>query len=367
MDYDVSKLSQTFRIADGKYTSEHIQHGHINNTFRILRDGKPVYILQQINTAIFTDPDQLMANYRLVTETLAAYTWPESISLQVPGIICTSEGNLFYTDHQSNCLRLISYIEGTECNEVPRDNNTAYEGGLAFGAFLKSVSGIDPALLNTILPDFHSFQKRYADFLTALKSDPTCRGDKVHEEIAFVTNRYQAMMKIPEMLVSGAIPVRVVHNDTKLSNVVFSKNGKAVGVIDLDTVMPGSALFDFGDAIRSAANSAKEDEEDLTKVIFEIGFFKAFALGYLKSTHGLLTKTEIDFLPESALLLTCIIGIRFLTDYLNGDVYYHTQYMEHNLTRARVQFKLLSQMELQLTEMHTFTREIEQTMGNMGH
>lgn len=362
MNIDASTFAQTFRVPDGLYSFEPLEHGHINKTFRVKRDGKPVFILQQINTGVFNKPDQLMSNYKLVTETLSAYRWPESLSLKVPEIIPTREGELYSIDNQSNCWRLITYIDGAEMTMVHRNEKTAYEGGLAFGTFLKGVSNIDPLSLHTILPDFHSFEKRYGDFITSVKSDPIGRAELVSEEIEFAKSRYPVMMKIPDAMAAGFIPERVVHNDTKLTNVIFSGNGKAAGVIDLDTVMPGSALFDFGDAIRSCANPANEDEQDLTKVIFDIGFFGAFSKGYLESTNGLLSGVEKDLLPESAMLLTCIIGIRFLTDYLNGDVYYHTQYPDHNLIRARVQFRLLCQMESQLVQMHDIIDQIEKNL-----
>ncbi|MHC1774385.1 MAG: phosphotransferase enzyme family protein [Lentimicrobium sp.] len=358
MDFDVSKLSEIFRIPEDHYTIEHLQHGHINKTFRVIKDGRPVFILQKINTSVFNDPDSLMANYQLVTTSFNSSFRSGDLRIQTPEIIPAKDEKLYYTDDQFNYWRLITFIEGIEFDKVQRDDHTAYEGGLAFGSFLTGVSGIDPALLHVILPDFHSLLKRYNDFLKALESDPAKRASLISQEINFVKSRHRSMQTIPGLIANGTIPLRVVHNDTKLSNVIFSDNGKAAGVIDLDTVMPGSALFDFGDAIRSCANSACEDEPDLAKVMFEISFFKAFSEGFILSARDILNKTEIDLLPESALLLTYIIGLRFLTDYLNGDVYYHTQYSDHNLVRARVQFSLLSQMETDLTEMHEVINQI---------
>ncbi|MBK6962699.1 MAG: aminoglycoside phosphotransferase family protein [Bacteroidales bacterium] len=365
MDFDVSKLSEIFRIPEGHYTIEHLQHGHINKTFRVIENGTPRFILQKINTGVFNNPDSLMANYQLVTSSLNASFRSGDFRIKTPEIIQTQDGSLYYTDNQINYWRLITYIEGIEFDKVRRDDHTAYEGGLAFGSFLSGVSGIDPALLYVILPDFHSLQKRYSDFLNAMESNPANRASLISQEIEFVKSRNRSMQIIPDLIAKGEIPLRVVHNDTKLSNVIFSHEGKAVGVIDLDTVMPGSALFDFGDAIRSCANSACEDEPDLTKVMFEIGFFKAFSKGFAHSAKGILNKTEINHLPESALLLTYIIGIRFLTDYLNGDVYYHTQYAEHNLVRARVQFSLLSQMESQLNEMHLIINQLVDNLSEV--
>lgn len=362
MEFDVSSLSLIFSIPSGEYTMEYLQHGHINKTFRITRDGRPVYILQKINTGIFKDPDRLMANYHLVAGSLNAVAWSGDLRIKSPEIIQTQDGSLYYTDNQSYCWRLVTFIEGIEFDKVRRDEYIAYEGGRAFGSFLSGVSGIDPEKLHIILPDFHSLQKRYYDFLKALESDPAKRASPISQEIEYVKSGYLSMRTIPDLIAKGDIPLRVVHNDTKLSNVIFSVDGKAAGVIDLDTVMPGSVLFDFGDAIRSCANSACEDEPDLTKVMFEISFFEAFSKGFIGSAKEILNKTEIDLLPESALLLTYIIGVRFLTDYLNGDVYYHTQYPDHNLVRARVQFSLLSQMKSQLNDMHQI---INQHVGNL--
>lgn len=353
MDLDFKKLYDVFCIPSTDYSVERVQHGHINNTFLVTSGGRSAYILQQVNTGIFSNIDQLMANYRLVSETLSGYKWPSGFHLTIPELIITKEGKTFYSGKSNTCWRLITFIDGADCSAVPRNTETAYQGGLAFGTFLTGLSEIDHNSLHQILPDFHSMNRRYGDFLSILQSDPAGRKSLSEEEIRFVTSRHLSLMEIPDCLDSGEIPLRVVHNDTKLSNVIFSGDGTYKGVIDLDTVMAGSALFDFGDAIRSCANAACEDEPDLTKVKFEIGLFEAFSKGYLESTGSLLLKKEIDLLPESALLMTYMIGLRFLTDYLDGDKYFHTDYESHNMVRARVQFRLLRQMELNLNEMHT--------------
>ncbi|MFH1119146.1 MAG: aminoglycoside phosphotransferase family protein [Bacteroidota bacterium] len=345
-------LTDIFNIPDAVYTVEHLLHGHINKTYSISQNGRPVYILQQINTEIFRNIDQLMANYSLVTNTISAFQWPTEVQLKTPEIIRTGNGALYHTDDQDNSWRLLTFIEGAECISIPRNERTSYQGGLAFGAFLMGLSGIDPDLLFTVLPDFHSLEKRYNEFLIALETNIAGRVSLTAGEIEFARSRRQRMNIIPQKMASGEIPVRVVHNDTKLTNIIFSECGKAVGIIDLDTVMAGSALFDFGDAIRSLANPACEDETNLSKVRFDIELFDAFSKGYLESAHPLLRKSETELLPECALLLTYIIGLRFLTDFLNGDVYYHTEYPEHNLVRARVQFRFLEQMESHLAEMH---------------
>jgi len=370
MDFPLNRLPEIFRIPGFAYTIESIQSGHINTTFRILNGNKPVYILQKVNVDIFKDIEALMSNYQVVVDSFKASPLPAGQKLIIPEIIKTQKGRSFYTDEQSGHWRLITYLKGVDGNNILRDENTSYQGGLAFGALLKGLSEINPGKLNIILPDFHSLERRFGEFQNALEKNASNRKPGVEQEIEFVISRFKTMMKIPALIDQGDIPIRLVHNDTKLSNVIYNNSGNATGVIDLDTVMPGSALFDFGDAIRSCANPAAEDEPDLSKVNFDIDLFKSFSKGYLETAGTILTKTEIQYLPESALLLTFIIGMRFLTDFLNGDIYYQTNYHDHNLIRARVQFRLLSQMEFQLKEMHLiistysslFSSEVENSL-----
>lgn len=351
MEFNANSLSQIFRIPYADYSLEQLLCGHINTTYKILKDGKPIYILQKVNTDVFKNIDNLMENYQMVVRNFSGNHPEDDSVLQIPEIIPCNNSLLYYTDNQLQHWRLITFINGVDNNSIGLCEHVSYQGGRAFGLFLKGVSGINPASMHEILPDFHSLEKRYNDFSKAVKSDVANRSSLIAEEIRFSVMHYQSMRKIPSLIENGIIPLRLVHNDTKLSNVIFADCGKAVGVVDLDTVMPGSALFDFGDAIRSSANIAVEDEQDLSKVRFDIGLFEAFAHGYLDTAGDLLTKTERELLPDSALLLTYIIGIRFLTDYLNGDIYYQTKYDDHNLIRARVQFRLLSQMESELVNM----------------
>lgn len=352
MNFDIERIHEIFCVPCASYSCERVSSGHIHETYRVFRENKPLYILQKINTRIFKNPDLLMSNYLLVVSGLSAYHWPAGFELKIPQLISLLNGLTYFTDNQSGVWRLITHIDGVDGTQVPRNERTSYQTGLAFGAFLKSVADINPASIQAVLPDFHSLAHRYAEFSGALSSDPVSRAKLIPQEIEFTTSHLQAMKKIPGLMAAGVIPIRVVHNDTKQSNVIFSATGKAVGVIDLDTIMPGSALYDFGDAIRTSANPSAEDESDLSKVSFDIGLFTSFSQGYIESTESLLHAVELELLPEAALLITYIIGLRFLTDYLNGDVYYQTQFAEHNLVRAKVQFRLLSLMESQLDEMH---------------
>lgn len=344
MPVSAEQLPLIFRIPDSDYTLDPVNHGHINQTFKVLSSGKPVYILQKINEQVFPDIEGLMANYLLVSGRLNKYHWPENQGIRVPEIIRTRDGALVFRHPELGCLRLITYIEGYTKNASALNAGIAFEAGLAFGYFLCGASGINPVLLNTVLPGFHHLNKRLTQFQTALESDPAGRKDSCRPETELVKRFRPLLAQIPELIESGILPLRVVHSDTKLTNILFSLQGKATGVIDLDTVMAGSALHDFGDAIRCLANTAEEDEPDLSLVQFDFEAFESFARGYLEAAGAILTKTETQLLAESAMLMTYIIGLRFLTDHLNGDIYYRISYPDHNLVRARVQFRLLQLM-----------------------
>lgn len=344
MPLSAEQLPLIFRIPDSDYSLDPVNHGHINQTFKVLSSGKPVYILQRINEKVFPDVDGLMANYQMVSARLNNHRWSENRGIRVPEIIRTRGGALIFRDPQHGIFRLITYIEGITLDAQQQVPGVAFEAGLAFGLFLKAASGINPVLLYPVLPDFHNLSKRYAQFQSALDSDSVKRAGTCRSEIEQAEKFRPLLCKIPELILSGVIPVRVVHNDTKLSNILFNLRGEASGVIDLDTVMAGSALHDFGDAIRSLANTAEEDEPDLSLVQFDFEAFESFSKGYLEAAGATLTKTETALLAESAMLMTYIIGLRFLTDYLNGDTYYRISYPEHNIVRARVQFRLLQQM-----------------------
>ncbi|NTW25153.1 MAG: aminoglycoside phosphotransferase family protein, partial [Lentimicrobium sp.] len=293
MDFPITLLSRIFRIPGLPYTSESVQSGHINTTYRILEGNNPVYILQRVNVDIFKDIHALMSNYQVVADNYTESFLPSGEKLSIPEIIKTHEGHLFFTDEQNGHWRLITHLQGTDGSYVLRNKNTSYQGGLAFGAFLKGLSEINPEKLQLILPDFHSLERRFGEFQNALEKNAFNRTPATQQEIEFISSRFQAMMKIPNMIARGDIPLRVVHNDTKLSNVIYNKSDKAIGVIDLDTVMPGSALFDFGDAIRSCANTAAEDEPELSEVSFDIGLFESFSKGYLETAGTILNKKEI--------------------------------------------------------------------------
>lgn len=351
MAIDVESIPGQFAVDLSTFTTVPITLGHINQTYKVMVNGIPAFLLQQINHTVFEDVDALMQNTRLVLNTLEAAMASHSDGLLVPKLILTKTGASYFKDEEGKYWRMLTFIAGSKTIESVRKYSDAYEGGRAYGLFLVGVSGLQADKLSITIPDFHSLEVRLKAFQKAIELNPAGRKNEAAAEIEFALSMIGPRMCIPDLIAAGSIPTRIVHNDTKFNNLIFSNHGKAIAVVDLDTVMPGSALFDFGDAIRTAANKAREDEANLKNVKFDISIFEAFAAGYIESTEHLLSPTELENFPEAALFMTYIIGIRFLTDFLNGDVYFQTRYPNHNLIRARVQFELLRKMQQKLTEM----------------
>ena len=352
MKTDVKNILDSFLEPDAETDALQLSIGHINKTYKILVDGIPSYILQQINHKVFSDIDGLMQNTRLVLSTLSAYVAQKPGQLQVQDLIQTLDGKWVHRDNAGGYWRMFSYINGAKTIESVRRYSHAYEGGKAYGMFLEGVSGLTPDQFTAVIPDFHSLELRYKAFEHALELNPVNRKPEAAAEIAFARGKIDSMMLIPEMILSGELPLRIVHNDTKFNNLIFSSDGRAIAVTDLDTVMPGTSLFDFGDAIRTAANRGREDESDIHKISFDISVFESFAAGYIECAGTLLTRKEISLFPVAAQYMTFIMGIRFLTDFINGDLYYPTRYPGHNLTRCRAQFTLFSKMDEQMQAMN---------------
>ncbi len=326
-------------------------NGHINSTYIVTTEdaaGKHRYIQQILNTAIFKDPMGVMANIEAVTNHIRAglLAAGEDALRGTMQVIPTVEGALGYTDADGRFWRSYAFVEGTVCRLTVDSPATFERVGEAFGDFQRRLSDFDASRLTESIPDFHNTKKRYADFLATVAADPVGRVATVKDEIDFITARAAKASLIVDALESGEIPLRVTHNDTKLSNILLDETTEqAVCIIDLDTVMPGSALYDFGDSIRTGAASAAEDERDISRVHFLPEMFDAYARGFIRGTAGALTEREIAMLPDGAYVITFEQAIRFLDDYLSGDTYYHTDYADHNLVRARTQLKLVSEME----------------------
>lgn len=328
-------------------------NGHINDTYLVTM---PRYILQRINTSIFTNPDELMDNIENVTAFLrkkiaAAGADADRETLTV---VPTKEGGKYFKVDENNVYRVYRFVEGTKTIENSKTAKDLYEAGVGFGHFQKLLADFPVEKLYETIRDFHHTPKRIEALKEAIREDRAGRAASVKKEIDFALENASWAGSVVKGMEEGRIPVRVTHNDTKINNILFDQeSGKAVCVIDLDTVMPGSALYDFGDALRMGGSTAAEDEVDLEKVWFETEAFEAFARGYLSEMKDALTEDEIALLPLSVKLMTYECGIRFLTDYLNGDTYFKIHREHHNLDRARNQFKLVADIsgkEAQLAE-----------------
>ncbi|MBP3667333.1 MAG: aminoglycoside phosphotransferase family protein [Clostridia bacterium] len=334
-------------------------NGHINSTYIVTVENGKRYILQILNTAIFKDPVGVMNNIVAVTDHIrkGLAEAGEDTERGTMRVVLTKEGANGYTDDEGHFWRAYDFVEGTVCRLTVDSPETFARVGEAFGDFQRRLADFDASQLIESIPDFHNTKKRYADFLAAVERDAAGRVDSVREEIQFITDRADKCSLIVDALSSGDLPLRVTHNDTKLSNILLDEvTQEAVCIIDLDTVMPGSSLYDFGDSIRTGAASAAEDEPDLEKVHFLPEMFKAYAKGFIKGTGGALTETELQMLPDGGYIITLEQAIRFLSDYLDGDTYYHTDYPNHNLVRARTQLKLVEETEAYMEELREFVK-----------
>ena len=331
--------------------------GHINDTFCVIcqpQEGDAIrYILQGLSLAAFPHPDELMENFVGITSYLrdkiiASGGDPlrETLSL-----VKTRDGKDFYTDASGKAWRLTPFIENTDCFQSATPE--LFEASArAFGRFQYMLQGYPAETLHESIVNFHNTEDRYAKFEAALKADKLDRAKDIPNEIQFVLDRKADCSVALQALRDGKLPLRVTHNDTKLNNILIDRDThEGICVIDLDTTMPGLSINDFGDSIRFGANHSKEDEKDLTKVNFDIDLYEVYTRGFLEGAKGSLTAAELEYLPWGARLMTLECGIRFLTDYLDGDHYFRIHYADQNLDRCRTQFKLVKDMEEQFEAM----------------
>lgn len=267
-------------------------------------------------------------------------------------VVKAKNDSSYYVDQKGDYWRMFLFVEGTVCLEMVESAKDFYDSGVAFGNFQKMLADYPAKTLHETIPNFHNTPSRFRDFQKAVQEDKMGRAASAQEEIAFALARENDTKVLTDLLKAGELPLRVTHNDTKLNNILFDENTKkAICIIDLDTVMPGLSHYDFGDSIRFGASTGAEDEKDLSKIEMDLALFEAFTKGYLEGCGGSLTEKEIEMLPMGAKLMTYECGIRFLADYLEGDVYFKIHREGHNLDRARTQFKLVKDMEDKWTEM----------------
>jgi Ser/Thr protein kinase RdoA (MazF antagonist) len=355
--HDFQKLAARFQL-DGEFvTAAPYGSGHINDTFAVVfnqRGERVRYIFQRINHNIFKNPVALMENIQRVTDHLHSKLTRDHARRALT-LIPTRDGASYHRDADGNYWRAYIFIEGAKTYDAIESPQQAYEAAKAFGQFQKLLADIPSPRLHDTIPGFHDTPKRFAAFEAALAADLAGRAKFAGPEIAFALAR----RNITGTLLAAGLPERVTHNDTKLNNVMLDDaTGEGICVIDLDTVMPGLALYDFGDMVRTSTSPAKEDERDLAKVQMQFPMFEALVRGYLASAGGFLTKSEKQFLPFSGKLITFEIGIRFLTDYLAGDVYFKVHRDGHNLDRCRTQFRLVECIEWQEPAMNKLVETI---------
>lgn len=352
------KIIKNFKICGDVISCEPYGNGHINDTRLVTAkegDATHRYVLQKINKNVFKNPAELMQNYVSVTEFIrakieAAGGDPMRETLNV---IKAADGKDYFVDEDGDYWRLLVYVEDNVAYDRVESPEQFYICALAFGNFQYTLRDFPAETLFETIKNFHNTPERYNQLMDAVKNNAAGRLPEVTAELEFCKARRDFTEIFETAHKEGKLPLRVTHNDTKLNNILFDKNtGAALCVIDLDTIMPGYAMNDFGDSIRFGATTAAEDEADLSKVNFDISLFELYTKGFIEGVKGGLTDTEINFLPESAIMMTFECGMRFLADYLNGDTYFRTHRPGQNLDRARNQFKLVSDMEKVLPEMH---------------
>ncbi len=359
MTESIQKVFDNFAVTGGRVTKvEQCYNGHISRTFFVSVDEgneERKYVMQEVNEYVFSDMKTLMENIFAVTGFLyrKAVENGEDPSRSVLRFYKTKTGELYCRAADGKPWRIYDYIDGASTYNSCPGPEFFTEVGRSFGNFTKKLAGFDATKLGEVIPNFHNTASRYQKFLEAVEKNAAGRKDGVKDEIKFVTDRKDICEMIVKTLENKEIPLRVTHNDTKLNNILIDdETKKGICIIDLDTIMPGSVLYDFGDAIRFGASTAAEDETDLDKVTVNMEMFSAFSKGYVGELKGFITDQEIRLLPLGALVITLETGIRFLTDYLDGDKYFHVARENHNLDRARNQFKLVSEMEKRMDEMN---------------
>ncbi len=351
---------------EGEFTGSYqCSDGHINNTFILEFRGKRGltnrYLLQQINTNAFKNPDELMENIVGVTEYLrniikANNGDPDRETLTV---IFTKSGKPYFRDSEGKHWRCYNYITDSYTCQRIDDPAVFFNAAKAFGKFSRMLADYPIETLHDTIPNFHNTVSRFEDFKMAVEQDTVGRAASAKPEIAFAFEREGDTGVLLDLLKKGELPLKVTHNDTKLNNVMFDQKTKeGICVIDLDTVMPGLSLYDFGDSIRFGATTAAEDEKDASKMKLDLELYEKYTEGYLITAGSSLNRLEVELLPFAAKVITFECGLRFLTDYLNGDVYFHTAYADHNLIRCRTQFALVADMEKNFDKMDEVTRRI---------
>ena len=354
MDKLHSHILDQFQLDTAPVSCQRYGCGHINETYLVVTQSGRRYILQKLSNRAFPDIPGLQENIAAVTEYLHTKVQDPNGALT---LIPTRDGKTWYHHGENSDWRVYDFIEGSVCLQAPETPDDFYQSAIAFGTFQQQLSGFPAETLHETIEKFHDTPNRYRLFREALEKDVMGRAKDVEPEIAFALAHEETGGTLTAMLRAGTLPLRVTHNDTKLNNVMLSEATRTpLCVIDLDTTMPGLSAYDFGDSIRFGAATAAEDEKDLSKMTIDLDLYRIFTRGFLTACPDL-TDKERESLPLGALTMTLECGVRFLTDYLDGDHYFGIRYPEHNLDRCRTQFKLVDEMEAKWDEMTRIVAE----------
>ena len=356
----LTDVLNAFDLGTEVETVERFGYGHINDTFLIrIRESDNTnssFILQRISGAAFKNPGELMSNVIGVSEYLGRMVEERGGDRRREAMqfLRTRSGDAYHTDSEGCAWRAYRFIDGVHCYETADTPELFAASGRAFGRFQRMLGGYDASTLFETIPHFHDTEDRLLKFKAAVEADIMGRAKDCQDEIRFVMAHEADCSVAMDALRRGILPLRVTHNDTKLNNVLIDNvTGEGICVIDLDTVMPGLAINDFGDSIRFGANHCAEDEQDLSKMFIDLDLYEAYARAFIEGADGSLTDAELEYMPWGAKLMTLECGMRFLTDHLSGDTYFHVQRENQNLDRCRTQFKLVSDMEQHWDEMNS--------------
>ena len=356
----IEKIASSFQIDGRPISCKEFGTGHINYTIKVLTDTGFEYVLQRINKYVFKDPIRLMINASAITNYLRDRVEDSRMALH---FIPTHEGLFYFRDDEGEFWRMYDFIGGF-CLDAPENEEDFYQSALAFGRFQHMLSDFPAHTLYETIPEFHNTIDRYRQLRESIKNDSCGRLAAVQADVDFMMEREELACTLQRMRESGELPLRVTHNDTKLNNVLLDKKTRgALCVLDLDTVMPGLSLYDFGDSIRFGAATAAEDEKDLSKMELDLHLFEVYTKGFLEAATSL-TDKEVEMLPMGAFVITLELATRFMKDYLDGDLYFKTAYADHNLVRARAQMKLAADMQAKFEDMNRIVAEVAAQVRN---
>jgi len=350
----IVKSAYAFRIDGNPVSCQEFGHGHINHTLKLTTDTGAEYVLQKINKYVFRDPIRLMGNVSAVTNYLRNQVEDARMALH---FIPTYDGVYYHRDSDGEFWRMYDFVGGF-CLDAPESEEDFYQSAIAFGRFQHLLSDFPADTLFETIPEFHNTIDRYRQFKESVRADASGRAAGIRADIDFLLEREELGSTLQKMREAGELPLRVTHNDTKLNNVLLDRvTRKSLCVLDLDTVMPGLSLYDFGDSIRFGAATAAEDERDLSKMSLDLHLFEVYTKGYLEAATTL-TDKEVEMLPMGALVITLELATRFLKDYIDGDLYFKIAYPEHNLIRARTQMKLVADMQAKWEDMNRIVAKV---------